>query len=129
MAEHRDASVRGVPLHVLAVVVFGLLAWSGVVGLAHDVRALAVPSLIVGVAGAVRALSTVTGLLPAGGAARRVAGGVTLLAAVAALATGLVLAPHGTDRGFVIAVSAVLAAALAAYAVLGEPVRRPGGAG
>lgn len=129
MAEHRDVSVRGVSLHVLAGVVFGLLAWSGVVGLAQDVPALAVPSLIVGVAGAVRALSTVTGLLPAGGPARRVAGGVTLLAAVAALATGLVLAPHGTDRGFVIAVSAVLAAALAAYAVLGEPVRRPAGAG
>ncbi|MFI6332797.1 hypothetical protein ACIBBG_31385 [Micromonospora chersina] len=134
MAEHGDPSregsrsVRGVPLHALAVVVFGLLAWSGVVGLAQDVPALAVPSLIVGVAGAVRALSIVTGLLPTGGTARRVAGGVTLLAAVAALAAGLVLAPHGTDRGFVIAVSAVLAAALAAYAVLGEPVRRPAGA-
>lgn len=132
MAEHGDPPVRrngsrvlrDVPLHVLAVVIFGLLAWSGVVGLAQDVPALAVPSLIVGVAGAVRALSTVTGLLPAGGAARRVAKGATLLAAVAALAAGIVLAPDGTDRGFVIAVSAVLAAALAAYAVLGEPVRR-----
>ncbi|MEU9743558.1 hypothetical protein AB0E12_30690 [Micromonospora chersina] len=135
MAEHgdppvrRDVSrrVRDVPPHLLAVVIFGLLAWSGVVGLAQDVPALAVPSLIVGVAGAVRALSAVTGLLPTGGAARRVAGGATLLAAVAALATGLVLAPDGTDRGFAIAVSAVLAAALAAYAVLGEPVRRAAG--
>ncbi|MCP3787997.1 hypothetical protein NLX85_32025 [Micromonospora sp. A3M-1-15] len=122
--------VRDVPLHVLAVVIFGLLAWSGVVGLAQDVPALAVPSLIVGVAGAVRALSAVTGLLPAaaGRAARRVARGATLLSAVAALATGLVLAPDGADRGFVIAVSAVLAAALAAYAVLGEPARRAAGA-
>ncbi|MEU4371585.1 hypothetical protein [Micromonospora chersina] len=120
--------VRDVPLHVLAVVLFGLLAWSGVVGLAQDVPALAVPSLIVGVAGAVRALATVTGLLPAGRTARRVARGATVLAAVAALAAGLVLAPQGADRGFVVAVSAVLAAALAAYAVLGEPVRHPAGA-
>ncbi|MFG1661205.1 hypothetical protein ACGFIY_32180 [Micromonospora chersina] len=119
--------VRDVPLHILAVVIFGLLTWSGVVGLAQGVPALAVPSLIVGVAGAVRALSILTGLLPTGGAARRVVGGATLLAAVAALATGLVLAPHGTDRGFVIAVSAVLAAALAAYGILGEPVRRAAG--
>ncbi|MFI2651474.1 hypothetical protein [Micromonospora fulviviridis] len=102
------------------------LAWSGAAGLDQDVPALAVPSLNVGVAGAVRALSTVTGLLPTatGGAARRVARGATLLAAVAALATGLVLAPDGMDRGFVVAVSAVLAAALAAYAVLGDPARR-----
>ncbi|SCL53353.1 hypothetical protein [Micromonospora chersina] len=131
MAEHSDPSREGsrdVRLHVLAVVIFGLLAWSGVVGLAQDAPALAVPSLIVGVAGAVRALSTVTGLLPAGGIARGVAGGATLLAAIAALTTGLVLAPDGTDRGFVLAVSAVLAAALAAYAVLGGPVRRPAGA-
>ncbi|MFG3303156.1 hypothetical protein [Micromonospora chersina] len=138
MAEHGDPPVRregsrlvrDVPLHVLAVVIFGLLAWSGVRGLAQDVPALAVPSLIVGVAGAVRALSAVTGLLPAtvGGAARQVARGATLLSAVVALATGLVLAPDGADRGFVIAVSAVLAAALAAYAVLGEPGRRAAGA-
>lgn len=137
MAERSDPSVRrerprlvrDVPLHVLAVAVFGLLTWSGVVGLAQGVPALAVPSVIVGAVGAVRALVTVTGFAPSvtGRVARRVARGVTLLAAGAALATGLVLAPDGMDHGFVIAVDAVLAAALAAYAFLGEPARRAAG--
>ncbi|WNM39736.1 hypothetical protein RMN56_32340 [Micromonospora halotolerans] len=111
------------PLHVLAVVVFGLLAWSGLAGLDREVAGLAVPSLIVGLAGAVRAVLAVAGFRPPATrpAARRAVRVILVLIAVVALATGFALAPGGMDRGFVIAVDAVLAGALAAYAFLGEP--------
>ncbi|MEU4480584.1 hypothetical protein AB0F68_21385 [Micromonospora sp. NPDC023966] len=109
--------LRDVHLHVLAVVIFGLLAWFGIDGLDRGVAGLAVPWLIVGLAGAVRAILAVTGTLPA----RQVARGIMVLVAVGALTTGYALAPTGMDRGFVIAVDAVLAGALAAYAFLGEP--------
>jgi hypothetical protein len=113
------------PLHVLAVVVFGLLAWSGLAGLDREVAGLAVPSLIVGLAGAVRAVLAVAGFRPPATrpAARHAARGTLVVTAVGALAVGLALAPGGMDRGFVVAVDGVLAGALAAYAFLGEPRR------
>ncbi|MET7970118.1 hypothetical protein [Micromonospora sp. NPDC005305] len=124
----RRQHLRDTPLHVLAVVIFGLLAWSGLTGLDREVAGLAVPALIVGLAGAVRAVLAVTGILPATRpAARQAVRGILLLIAVVALATGYVLAPTGMDRGFVIAVDAVLAGALAAYAFLGEPRRAVAG--
>ncbi|MGY0004260.1 hypothetical protein [Micromonospora sp. I033] len=118
---HRLHDVR---LHLLAVVIFGLLAWSGIDGLDREVAGLAVPSLIVGSAGVVRAILAVAGILPA---IRPAVRACLVLAAVVALTTGYVLAPSGMDRGFVIAVDAVLAGALAAYAFLGEPPRAVAG--
>lgn len=124
----RRQHLRDTPLHVLAVVIFGLLAWSGLAGLDREVAGLAVPSLILGLAGAARAVLAVTGILPATGpAARQAVRGILLLIAVVALAAGYALAPTGMDRGFVIAVDAVLAGALAAYAFLGEPRRARAG--
>ncbi|MEV4490165.1 hypothetical protein AB0K04_08620 [Micromonospora coxensis] len=48
-----------------------------------------------------------------------------VLAAVIALVTGTALAPDGMDRGFVISVDAVLAGALASYALLAGEQHRP----
>ncbi|TDC84543.1 hypothetical protein E1193_05280 [Micromonospora sp. KC606] len=126
MSQARIPGPRDLYLHVLAVVIFGLLTWSGVAGLGRGVAALAVPWLIIGAVGAIRALLAVTGLLSpqTPWAVRRSARGVMLLAAVVALMVGLVLAPTGMDRNFVIAVDAVLAAALGAYAFLGESPSR-----
>ncbi|MFE9959977.1 rhomboid family intramembrane serine protease [Micromonospora sp. NPDC005299] len=121
----RRHHLRDAHLHVLAVVIFGLLAWSGLDGLDREVAGLAVPSLVVGLAGAVRAVLAVTGILPPlrRPAARQAVRGILVLIAVVALAAGFALAPSGMDRGFVIAVDAVLAGALAGYAFLGEPRR------
>jgi hypothetical protein len=134
MGENREPSarsarprlVRDVPWHVLALVIFGLLGWSGVVGLDQGVPALAVPSLIVGGAGAVRAFLAVTGILPIATdpVTRRMVRAASVSAAAIALGTGFVLAPDGMDRGFVLGVNAVLAGALAAYAFLAEPASR-----
>ncbi|MGK5442710.1 hypothetical protein ACSNN7_12970 [Micromonospora sp. URMC 105] len=112
--------------HLLAMVIFGLLAWSGAGMLRQGVDGLAVPSLMIGAAGAAGALLTVTG-----GASRhpgrrphRLVRGAMVLVAVAAVLTGAALAPSGMDRGFVISVDAVLAGALASYALLGSERRR-----
>ncbi|KAB1914096.1 hypothetical protein [Micromonospora sp. AMSO31t] len=125
----RRHRARDVPLHVLAVVIFGLLAWSGLDGLDREVAGLALPSLLVGLAGAARAVLAVAGIPPPATrpAARWAVRGSLVLIAVVALATGFALAPSGMDRGFVIAVDAVLAGALAAYAFLGEPRRAVAG--
>ncbi|MEH1014848.1 hypothetical protein V6U90_17265 [Micromonospora sp. CPCC 206060] len=130
-------------LHALAVLVFGLLAWSGANAWGREVDGLAVPSLITGSAGSLGALVIVAVLLsrrrhgagptvgaPAAGpgvhvqAATRVSMGV---AAVVALVMGVALAPSGTDRGFVISVAVFLSGALALFALLaGDPPGRPG---
>ncbi|WP_088974513.1 hypothetical protein [Micromonospora coxensis] len=115
--------------HLLAMVIFGLLAWSGGSTLRQGVDGLAAPSLMIGAAGAVGALLMVAS--PSGPADRsgpdphRLVRLAMVLAAVIALATGTALAPDGMDRGFVISVDAVLAGALASYALLAGG-QRPG---
>lgn len=106
--------------HLLAMVIFALLAWSGAGMLRQGVDGLAVPSLMIGAAGAAGALLTVTGTPSRhpGPRSHRLVRGAMVLVAVAALVTGAALAPSGIDRGFVISVDAVLSGALASYALL-----------
>ncbi|MEV4641853.1 hypothetical protein AB0J80_31360 [Actinoplanes sp. NPDC049548] len=115
---------RGVALHGLAAAVFTLLALSGVGELTGQARGLAVPSVITGAAGALGALALTWLLLrqQAGVRAQRAVRLSMAVAAVAAMGAGVVFAPDGLDRGFVISVSAVLAGALALFALLcGSP--------
>lgn len=107
-------------LHTLAVVVFGLLAWSGADGIRSGAQALGVPMLIAGVAGSVGALVILSSLLRRrhGTADQRVARIGMAVAAAATVAVGVALAPAGWERGFVIAVNAGTGALLAVFAAL-----------
>ncbi|MBM0277206.1 hypothetical protein [Micromonospora tarensis] len=108
----------------LLVVAFGVLAYAGVAALDGPTRGFALSWSIIGGAGALGA-STI--MLAARRRSRRLEDGARLLmvlAALAALAIGVGSAPAGVDRGFVIAVTGVLAAALALYALLAGELRR-----
>jgi hypothetical protein len=125
----------------VAVVIFGLMVWSGVDGLSVGAHALAVPMLITGAAGATGALVIVWSVLrrpdptadprrpdrmSAQGAARIGMG----VAAVVTVVVGVVLAPAGWERGFVIAVNSGIGCLLAVFALLaGEPAVRTQGQG
>ena len=112
-------------MHLLAVVVFALLVWSGVTMLHPYAYGMGVPSLIVGAAGSVGSLviavSVWRGRTAAPGG-RPLVQTVTRLAmtaaAVAAVVAGVALAPGGMDRGFVIGVALFHAVLLAAYALV-----------
>ncbi len=119
------ADRRGVALYILAVLIFGLLAASGVDLLRKDAPGLAVPFLIAGVAGAAGAV-VVAGAIYWRPTIRvqRTARAAMALTAVAVAGTGVALAPGGMDRGFVIGVAALLAVLLAVFALLAGPARR-----
>jgi hypothetical protein len=121
---------RGAALHGIAVAVFAMLALSGAGAAAQGLYGLAVPFVVAGTAGGVGAAVIAVTLWreqrrEAGAAATerseapqrtvRLAMGA---AAVVVLMAGVVLAPGGVDRGFVITVAALLAAALALFALL-----------
>ncbi|MBM0257504.1 hypothetical protein [Micromonospora sp. 4G55] len=139
MADGNDPAVnrtrrvgRGALPHLLAMVIFGLLAWSGGSMLRQGVDGLAVPSLMIGAAGAVGALLMMARRPSrhadeSGPDLHQLVRVAMVLVALTALVTGTALAPDGMDRGFVISVDAVLAGALASYALLaGEQRVRPG---
>lgn len=132
---------RSVALHGAAVVIFGLLAWSGVEGVAVGIHALGVPMLIAGVGGAVGALVILWSVLrrsdrlkvpylsTRAGAQRAARIGVAA-AAVATVTAGVALAPAGHERGFVIWMNVVIGGLLAVFALLaGERTARRQGAG
>ncbi|MEU4715666.1 hypothetical protein AB0F73_18675 [Micromonospora purpureochromogenes] len=137
MADGNDPAVnrrrrvgRNALPHLLAMVIFGLLAWSGGSMLRQGVDGLAVPSLMIGAVGAVGALLMAAGRPsrradPSGPDPHQLVRVAMVLVAVTALVTGTALAPDGMDRGFVISVDAVLAGALASYALLAGEQRRP----
>ena len=125
-------------MHGLAVAVFALLGLSGAGVLATDALGLALPTVITGAGGSLGALVLTWLILRrrAGVAvpqAVRVQQATRLsmaLAALVAAAAGVAFAPDGVDRGFVITVSAVLAGALALFALLaGESPHRLGATG
>ena len=112
-------------MHLLAAVVFALLVWSGVTMLDPYAYGMAVPSLIVGAAGLAGSLviaASVWRWRTTSRGGRSSVQTVTRLAmtaaAVAAMVTGVVLAPGGMDRGFVIAVAVFHAMLLVAYALV-----------
>jgi hypothetical protein len=122
---------RSVAQHGIAVVVFAMLALSGV-GVAGPGRyGMAVPFIVTGVAGATGAAVIAVavwrlqreeaGVRPGGGttneAAQRTVRLAMAAAAVVALIAGWMLAPQGMDRGFVISVAAGLAVALALFSL------------
>ncbi|WP_328473053.1 hypothetical protein OHA21_11495 [Actinoplanes sp. NBC_00393] len=112
---------RSAALHGLAVVVFGLLAFTGVGTLGSGARALGVPVLIVGAAGSMGALIIMVSVLRRSrGTARtqRAARIGMVVAAVVAVAVGVALAPAGWERGFVITVNALTGVLLALFAAL-----------
>jgi hypothetical protein len=117
---------RSAALHGAAAAVFAMLAWSGADAAAQGRYGLAVPFIVAGIAGGVgAAVIAMTVWRLQGGAGVRVdpvPGKATRLAmaasAVVALIAGVMLAPQGMDRGFVISVAALLAAALASFALL-----------
>jgi len=115
---------RSAGMHVLAAVVFGLLAWSGVAMLGPHSNGMAVPFLIAGAAGCVGSVVIAASVrrqratLRNGSGAQRAARLGMAAAAVAAMVAGFVLAPAGMDRGFVIGVALFHALLLAAYALL-----------
>lgn len=127
---------RSVALHGMAVAVFAMLALSGAGAAAQGLYGLAVPFIVAGTAGAVGAAviavtvwrgeaGVAVGPVPGGAAAteRREAPQRTIrlamaAAAVVVLIAGVMLAPKGMDRGFVISVAALLATALALFALL-----------
>ncbi|MEV6495070.1 hypothetical protein AB0M20_41585 [Actinoplanes sp. NPDC051633] len=132
---------RSVALHGFAVAVFAMLALSGAGAAAQGVYGIAVPFLVAGLAGAVGAaviaVSVWRGLREAGGAVATANGirrsgapqrSIRLAmaaAAVVVLIAGVMLAPQGMDRGFAISVAALLAAALALFALLAGDRPRP----
>ncbi|MBM0205311.1 hypothetical protein ACIA47_01700 [Micromonospora sp. NPDC051227] len=108
----------------LLFVAFGLLTYAGVSAVDAPTRALGVSWSIIGMAGA---LGVPTIMFAARRRSPRLEDAARLLmamAALAALAVGVALAPEGAERGFVVAVSGVLAAALALYALLAGDLRR-----
>ena len=128
---------RSVAQHGIAVVVFAMLALSGIGTAGPGLYGLAVPFIVTGVAGAAGAtviavavwrlqrgetnVSAGGGVRPSGGTANGTAQRTVRLAmaaaAVVALIAGVLLAPRGMDRGFVISVAAGLAVALALFSL------------
>lgn len=118
MAATHDTASRTAAWHGAAAVIFGLMAWRGA-GLL-DARALGVPMLIAGVAGATGALAIVVSVLwqrNRTGTQRAARAGMAL-AGVAAAAVGVLLAPAGWERGFVISVNVLTGGLLAVFALL-----------
>jgi hypothetical protein len=120
---------RSAALHGLAVVTFTLLALSGTSAAALGLYGLAVPLIVTGAAGAAGAAVITVAVwrwqgvepgtaVPAGVTAQRTPRLVRAAAAVVVVISGVLLAPQGVDRGFVIWVAALLAAALALFALL-----------
>ncbi|MEU8233969.1 hypothetical protein AB0C12_30655 [Actinoplanes sp. NPDC048967] len=122
---------RSAVQHGIAVVVFAMLALSGVGAAGPGRYGLAVPFIVTGVAGAAgAAVIAVTvwrlqreqaGVRPGGGtvndAAQRTVRLAMTAAAVVAVIAGWMLAPRGMDRGFVISVAAGLAVVLALFSL------------
>lgn len=137
---------RSAALHGVAVVVFAMLACSGAGAVVPGLYGMAVPFIIAGIAGAVGAaviaatvwrlqfqeagadVSDGAGIrmdvVPDGaaaikrsGATQRTARLAMAAAAGVVLIAGVMLAPQGMDRGFVISVAAVLAVALVLFAL------------
>jgi hypothetical protein len=138
---------RSAALHGLAVAVWAMLAWSGAGFAAPGLFGMAVPFILAGIAGAVGAAVIAVNVwrlqfeeagadvregadvrmdsVPDGAAAtkrieatQRTTRLAMAAAAVVVLSAGVMLAPQGIDRGFVISVAAGLAAALALFALL-----------
>lgn len=138
---------RSAAWHGIAVAVWGMLACSGAGFAAPGLFGMAVPFIVAGIAGAVGAAVIAvsvwrlqfeesgadvqegadvgTDSVPDGSAAikrieatQRTARLAMAAAAVVVLIAGVVLAPQGIDRGFVISVAAGLAVALALFALL-----------
>jgi hypothetical protein len=138
---------RSAALHGIAVAVFAMLALSGASFAAPRLYGLAVPLIVAGIAGAVgAAVIAVTvwrmqrgeagadvrdgavarlDTAPGGSAAtkqseatQRTTRLAMAVASVVVLTAGVLLAPQGMDRGFVISVAAGLAVALALFALL-----------
>jgi hypothetical protein len=137
---------RSAAQHGIAVVVFAMLALSGIGAAAPGLYGLAVPFIVTGVAGAGGAAVIAVavwrlqrqeagaevldgagvhpGSVPGGAAAtgrneatQRTVRLAMAAAAVVALIAGVMPAPRGMDRGFVISVAAGLAVALALFAL------------
>ena len=141
---------RSAALHCVAVAVFGLLAWSGAGFAAPGLFGLAVPFIVAGLAGAGGATIIAVNVwrlqFEEGGAAepdgaaaikriqatQRTARRAMAGAAVVVVTAGVVLAPEGIDRGFVIWMAAGLAAVLALFALFAgdrlRTVEQPGAA-
>lgn len=130
---------RSAAMHVVAVAVFAMLALSGAGAAAQSLYGLAVPFLVTGIAGGVGAAviavtvwrgqrgeadvddgAGVPGHPVPGDAAgpQRTTRLAMAAAAGPVLIAGVLLAPQGVDRGFVISVAALLAATLALFALL-----------
>jgi hypothetical protein len=121
---------RSAALHGLAVAVFTLLALSGAATAGPGLYGLAVPFIVAGIAGGVGAAviamtvwRSQRGEAGADATKRHEAIQRTVRLAMAAAAVvvviaGVLLAPRGMDRGFVISVAAGLAVALAMFALL-----------
>ena len=123
---------RSVALHVFAVAVFAMLALSGAGAATQRAFGLAVPFIVAGLAGAVGAALIAAAVwrsrrgepVPGdtathrNGAPQRTVRLAMAAAAVVVLAAGVLLAPGGMDRGFVISVAAFLAVTLALFALL-----------
>jgi peptidoglycan/LPS O-acetylase OafA/YrhL len=126
---------RSVALHGFAVAVFAMLAVSGAGLAAPGLYGLAVPFIVAGLAGGVGAAVIAVavwrqqrgeaGAAEPGGAPQRTVRLAMAAAAVVVLIAGVLLAPRGMDRGFVISVAALLAAALALFALLAGDKPRP----
>jgi hypothetical protein len=145
---------RSAAMHGLAVAVWAMLAWSGAGFAAPGLFGMAVPFIVAGIAGTVGAAVIAVNVwrlqfeesvadvrdgadvrmdsVPDGAAAtkrieatQRTTRLAMAAAAVVVLIAGVVLAPQGIDRGFVISVSAGLAVTLALFALLAGDRPRP----
>ncbi|MGW4946967.1 hypothetical protein ACWEOZ_35890 [Actinoplanes sp. NPDC004185] len=121
---------RSAAQHGIAVVVFAMLALSGVGAAGPGRYGMAVPFLVIGVAGSAGAAALAVAVwrlqrVPAGAgirpatnaAAQRTVRLAMAAAALVALIAGVLLAPQGMDRDFVISVAAGLAVALALFSL------------
>ncbi len=100
--------------YAAAVVVFTLMTGVGADLLSRRAPGLAGPFLIAGVSGLLGSVTAASGR-------PRPARWTMLTGAAAAAAAGVVLAPDGLDRGFVIGAGLLVAALLAIFALLATP--------
>ncbi|BCJ48124.1 hypothetical protein GCM10010168_24840 [Actinoplanes ianthinogenes] len=102
-------------MRLLAVVLFLLLAVTGVTALGRGVDGVAVPMVVAGLAGAAVAVVSRTPrwVRPAQSGA--------VGAAVILVVAGALLAPSGAERGFVIGVDLLVGGLLVAFALLALP--------
>jgi hypothetical protein len=122
MSDRAASSRTSIAGYALAVLIFGLLAASGLDMFRNQVPALAAPFLLAGVAGVAGTVVTAVAVhwRPNVRVQRAAQAGMAV-AAVAVAGVGVAVAPADAERSFAITVAALLAFLLAVFALVAAP--------